>query len=79
MYGIYGLALANVCDPVQAMLDETCVYEVDSITGGCRMHEELAEATRLIDELVGLEHFEVVQMPSKSKGAGSMGPVTPRA
>ena len=43
------------------------------------MHEELAEATRLIDELVGLEHFEVVQMPSKSKGAGSMGSVTPRA
>ena len=29
------------------------------------MSEELEEATRLIDELVGLEHFEVVSLPSK--------------
>lgn len=32
------------------------------------MSEEFGEATRLVDELVGLEHFEVVQMLSKSKG-----------
>ena len=43
------------------------------------MHEELAEATRLIDELVGLEHFEVIQMASKSKGARFNGPRDPKS
>ena len=31
------------------------------------MSEELEEATRLIDELVGLEHFEVISLPSKDQ------------
>ena len=32
------------------------------------MSKELEEATRLIDELVGLEHFKVVPLPSKDRG-----------